>query len=400
LKRLLLRGLGPNVVALGLASLFTDVAAEMVFPLMPFFITGTLKASQAWVGLVEGAADSLSSLLRIASGWLSDRSRRRKPFIFWGYGVSVAARPLFAFATLPLHVLAIRLVDRFGKGFRLAARDALLADSCAPEVRGKAFGLQRAMDHLGAALGPILAWLLVRRGVDVRDIFLLTAIPAAFVLLVIGGLVRDIPASSPPRDIRLSLAPFDARFRWFLAAATVFTLGNASDAFILLRAAECGIPQMWVPLVWCGHSLLRALASVPAGVLADRFGKRRMVLGGWLVFAASYAAFGAISTPGPFFALAASYALHHAMAESVQRAVVADLVPEHLRGTAYGLYWFCAGLAALPASLGFGLIWKRWGAGPAFWASAGMAVVACAMLVAMRGDGGKGGRKVEIGRGK
>jgi MFS family permease len=382
--RRVFQGLGPNVVALGLASFFTDLASEMVFPLMPFFITGTLKASQAWIGLVEGAADSVSSLLRIVSGWCSDRMRRRKPFIFWGYGVSVVARPIYWAATAAWHVLAIRVLDRIGKGSRLAARDALLADSCEPGARGRAFGLQRAMDHLGAALGPLLAAWLMAIGFGVRDIFLLTAIPAAMVLVVIGLLVRDIPARDSSPAVRPALIPTDGNFRWFLATATVFTLANASDLFVILRGKECGFSEKTVVLVWCGHSFLRSILSFPAGALADRVGRRAVVAGGWLVFAACYAGFALVETRWAFVGLMAVYALFSAMGESVARAIVADLVPVEARGTAYGQYWFCMGLAGLPASLGFGLIWAHAGPAPAFLTSAGLGVTACLMLAGVR----------------
>lgn len=383
MKRLL-RGLGPNVIALGLASFFTDVAAEMVFPLMPFFITGALKASAVWVGVIEGAADTVAAMLRIWSGWLSDRFRRRKPFILIGYGISVAARPFYFFAAAAAHVLAIRLVDRFGKGFRLAARDALLADSCDPSVRGKAFGLQRAMDHAGAALGPLVAFALLQQGMEIRKVFLLTAIPAVAVMFVISGLVRDIPGEQRDTKLRFTLKPFSGQYRWYLATIFVFTLGMVSDAFILLLAPKCGIPAEYVPLVWAGHSLVRSLISVPCGMLADRVDRRWVVLAGWLVYAGCFAGFASARSMAPYLALVATFSLYHAMAESVQRAVVADLVPKELRGTAYGLYWFVTGLSALPASAGFGYIWKRWGEAPAFLAAGGLVIVASLMLVRMR----------------
>lgn len=385
MRKRLLRGLGPNVVALGLASFFTDFASEMVFPLMPFFITGTLRASAVWIGVVEGAADSFAALLRVWSGWFSDRVRRRKPFILAGYGISVAARPFFALAGAAWHVLVIRLTDRLGKGLRLAARDALLADSCDPDVRGKAFGLQRAMDHLGAAVGPVVAFALLGMGVGIRQVFLLTAIPAVAVLLTTGGLVRDIPGRQQVRvPLRLSLKPFGTDFRWYLVTIFVFTLGNASDAFILLLAPACGIAVKWVPLVWAGHSLLRTLASIPAGVLSDRVDRRWVVGAGWLVYAGCFAAFAAARTPAAYLAAIGVFALYHAMAESVQRAVVADLVPADLRGTAFGLYWFTIGLANLPAGLAFGLVWKTWSAPPAFLAAGAVTLAATAMLLRLR----------------
>lgn len=385
--RRLLKGLGPNVIALGFASFFTDFAAEMIVPLLAVFLTDSLKASRAALGLIEGLSESAASLLRVVSGWWSDKVRRRKPFILLGYGITSIARPLFGLAAAAWHVGAIRLLDRVGKGVRLSARDALIADSCEPWARGKAFGLQRALDHLGAMIAPLVAYLLLSGGWDVREIFLLTAIPAALVLLVIGGFVRDIPFAGPAPKLRLSLAPFDANFRWFLLTVTVFTLANSSDQFILLRARDCGLEAKHLPLVWSGLCLVRMLVSLPAGIWSDRVDRRWVVLAGWIVYVLVYAGLAFARTPAAFLALVGVYGLHHALSESVLRAVVADLVPSSHRGTAYGLFHFCAGMAYLPASFGFGLIAVTWGTGTAFLVGAGIAAVACLMLLKVRPRG-------------
>jgi len=386
-----LAGLGPNVLALAAASFFTDVASEMVFPLLPLFLTGTLKGSAAMLGLIEGAANALSSLLRIVSGWLADRYRKHKLLVLVGYGLSVVARPLFGAATLGWHVLAVRLVDRFGKGIRIAPRDALLAASCAPEARGKAFGFQKAMDHLGAAVGPVLATALLMRGWEVREVFYLTAVPAAVVLFVIGFFVRDPDGTAPPAPVKLTLRPFGPTFRGFLGTVAIFTLGTASDAFLILRAPECGVPLEFVPLLWSGVSLSRMLLAIPGGTLSDRFDRSRVILVGWLVHAGVFVALAFTQTLWPFLALLAAHALYYALGESVLRAFVADLVPKELRGTAYGLYHFAIGLGSIPASLGFGLIWKYVGPRSAFLLAAGVALaasVAFAKIVVFRSKGG------------
>lgn len=379
--RRLLRGMGANVVALGTASFFTDFAAEMVFPLLPSLVVVTLGAAPWVLGLIEGGADALSSLLRIPSGWLSDRVRKRKLFILVGYGISAAARPIYAAVTAAWHVLAIRYLDRLGKGLRLASRDALIADSCEPEVRGKAFGFQRAMDHLGAALGPLVAALLLSFKVPLPTVFLLTAIPAFLVLAVIAAAVRDVPVRTAPPPLRLGLRPFGPTFKLFLLAVVVFMLGNSSDAFILLRAADSGIPPAFVPLLWTGLSLIRMLGSVPAGILADRWSRRGVVFLGWLVFAAAYAGLAFATTPLPFVLLVAFYGLYHPLGESVLRALVADFAPAQMRATAYGMFHFTVGLAALPASLGFGLLYKAVSPASAFLTSAGLAFMAALLLL-------------------
>ena len=386
--RRLLKGLGPNVVALGFASFFTDFAAEMIVPLLAVFVTDTLRASRATLGAIEGVSESAASLLRVVSGWMSDRFRVRKPFILFGYGITSIARPLFGLAAAAWQVGAIRLLDRIGKGVRLSARDALIADSSEPWARGKAFGLQRALDHLGAMMAPLVAYLLLQGGWEVREVFLLTAIPAALVLVVIVGFVRDVPPAEPASArIRLSLAPFDANFRWFLMTATVFTLANSSDQFILLRARDCGLEAVHLPLVWSGLCLVRMVASIPAGIWSDRVDRRWVVLSGWIVYAVVYAGLAWARTPAGYLVLVGVYGLHHALSESVLRAIVADLVPARLRGTAYGLFHFCAGLAYFPASWGFGMIAVTWGTGPAFLVGSGIAVVACLMLIRVRPRG-------------
>lgn len=380
------RGLGRNVVGLGFASFFTDLAAEMITPLLPVFLKKKLGAGPSALGIIEGLADSVASLLRLVSGWLSDRTGKRKFFVFAGYGVAAVTRPLMFVVTAAWQLGAIRFADRIGKGVRLAPRDALIADSCDPAHRGKAFGFQRAMDNLGGVLGMLLAWWLLRafHG-DFRKVFLLTAIPAACVLLVVGFVIRDRPPAAPPARLRITLAPFGRDFRWFLLTVTVFTLANSSDQFLIWRLSDLGLADEWVPLVWCGHTLVRMLAALPAGILADRFGKKPMVLGGWMIYAGVYWGLGFSRSLAPALALLALYGLYWSLAESVLRAIVADLVPEDLRGTAYGMYHFCVGLAFLPANLAFGFVWKTWGAGPAFLMGAALSVVACLMLLGVRG---------------
>ncbi|HXX94365.1 MAG TPA: MFS transporter [Planctomycetota bacterium] len=378
------RGLGRNIIGLGLASFFTDLASEMATPLLPLLLEGLPNGGRAALAWIDGAAESVTSLLRIFSGWLSDRVGKRKPLIFAGYCVSGALRPLYGLARLGWHVGAIRIADRVCKAVRLAPRDALLADSAGPDQRGRAFGFQRAMDNLGGVLGMLIAWALLRASMGrLREVFFITGIPAVFVLGAVGLILRDKPSTQPPVPLRLSLAPFGARFRWFLFAAAVFTLGNSSDLLLISRLRELGLRADWVPLVWCGHTAIRMVTAIPAGLVADRYGKKRTVLCGWLVYAAVYAGLGLTGRLDVALVLVGLYGLYWSLGESLLRAIVADLVPEELRGTAYGLYWFSVGLAVLPANLLFSGAWSRWGARPAFLMEAGFALLASGLLLAV-----------------
>lgn len=383
--RRLFRGLGRNVVGLGTASFFTDLASEMIAPLLPLFLKREFRAGAATLGVIEGAADCVASLLRIFSGWISDRLRKRKLLVVLGYGVTVVVRPLMGLVLAAWHVGVLRLADRIGKGIRLAPRDALIADSCDPDVRGKAFGLQRMLDNFGGVLGMLVAaTILATLAWDYRRIFLLTAIPAAAVILVVLLVVRDVPPRGKPAELRLSLRPFSDRYRWFLLTVAVFTLGNSSDWFILFRLSELGLEDHWAIYVWCAHTTVRMLLALPAGIFADRFGKKRVVLFGWLVYAGVYAGFALVSSLAAALVLVGVYAIYWSTADSVLRAIVADLVPEDLRGTAYGLYHFSVGVTILPANLLFGLVWKFGGHRAAFFTSAALALAACAMLAGLR----------------
>jgi MFS family permease len=378
----LLRGLGRNVIALGAASFFTDVASEMIFPLLPLFLTGALGASAVWVGVMEGAANGAASLLRIVSGRIADRARVRKPLVLLGYGLSVLARPAFALATAGWQVLAVRLFDRLGKGIRLAPRDALIAASCAPELRGRAFGLQKALDHFGAALGPAVGALLLASGWSLREVFVATVVPAAAVLLVVGLFVREVPVPVREGPAPASPVVLGPRLRRVTALASLFTLGAASDAFLILQAVRCGIPEAGVPLFWAGVNAVRALLALPGGWLADRLGRRGLLLGAWTLHAAAFAGLAFVDGVPAFLAWCAVHAVPASTAESAARAWVADLSPEKRRATAYGAYHFAAGLAALGGGAGFGFLWAQAGPSSAFLTAAGLAGAAALGLAA------------------
>lgn len=371
-----------SVLALGWVSFLTDVSSDMIYPLLPAFLTKTLGAGPAAVGLIEGVAESTASLTKIASGVWSDRARRRKPIVVLGYAIAAIARPLVAFARLWSQVLAIRFTDRVGKGIRTSPRDALLADIVPGDRRGRAFGLQRAMDNAGAVIGPLAAALLLKLAfVDERGVFLIAAVPGFAAILVLLLAVpesarrsRIVPAS-PARGGALP-APF-----WRVVAIfAFFTLANSTDAFLLLRAQDAGVALWQLPLLWSFFHAVKSATGVPGGALADRAGRVPAIALGWLVYGMSYAGFAFVSGPIAVWALFAFYALFFGLTEGSERALVADLVPERLRGRAYGTFYAAVGLTALPASVIFGLLWKQFGPRAAFLTGAGVALAATAAL--------------------
>lgn len=379
--------IGGNVLWLSIVSLLNDAASEMIYPLLPLFLVGTLGATPTLLGLIEGVAESTSSLLKLASGWLSDRVRRRRPLILAGYGIATVARPLIAVATMPVHVLAIRFSDRIGKGLRSAPRDALLAASVPATHHGRAFGVHRAADHTGAVLGPLIATALLLVIADVRMVFALAALPGLIALLILVLRVTEAPPHPAPASLLHSPEP-DAgsvtRSRplaWFLAALLLFTLGNATDAFLLLRAADLGVPTAAIPLLWAVHHVSKAAWSVPGGALADRVGARPAIAAGWLVYAVTYAGFGLASSAGAAWLLFLLYGLFHGLTEGPEKALVAALAPAERRGAAFGAYHFTIGIAALPASVAFGLVWQHFDAAAAFLLGAGLALLATTLLL-------------------
>jgi MFS family permease len=379
--------LPPTVRRLGLVSLLTDASSEMIYPLLPAFLTGTLRAGPAFLGVVEGLAETVAAVLKIASGRVSDRLPRRKPLVVAGYSLSSLVRPLVAFATAPAHVLAVRLLDRVGKGVRSAPRDALVAAVVRREDRGRAFGFQRAMDHAGAMVGPLLASAAMLVTSDLRAVFALAAVPAVLAVLTLVLGVREVPrppdapfaAASPPS----AAAPLEPGLLRYLGVLALFTLGNSSDAFLLLRAQETGVALAAIPALWALHHLVKAGASTWGGSLSDRVGRRRVILAGWSVYALAYAGFAAAASPLAVAGLFAFYGLFHALTEGAERALVTDLAGEATRGRAFGLFHAVTGAALLPASLLTGLLWQRLGAPVALGTGGALAAVAALGLLAL-----------------
>lgn len=377
--------LGRNVLALAAVSFLTDVASDMTYPLLPVFLATVLGASATTVGAIEGAAESTAALLKLASGWMSDRVQRRKPLVLAGYGIASLIRPLIGIAQSASQVLAIRIADRVGKGIRGAPRDALIADSVDPAIRGRAFGFHRAADHAGAVVGPLLAFVLLQWAhLELRQVFLLTIIPGILAVLALVLGVREVPREVPSSTKRFDPnARLGGRFWSFLVVLFIFTLGNSTDAFLLLRAADLGVAPALVPILWAMLHVVKSLSSTPGGALSDRLGRKPLLIAGWLVYAVVYFLLGQAGSEWQVWALFAVYGVYFGLTEGVEKALVADFVPADRRGTAFGWYNLAIGLGALPASLIFGAIWDRWGATTAFSYGAAMALAAAIGITAV-----------------
>ncbi len=362
----------------------------MIFPLLPDFLTRTLKAGPAAIGVIEGVAEATSSFMKMVSGSLSDRVRRRKPLIVAGYSIAALVRPLIGLAASWTQVLVIRFADRIGKGIRTSPRDALLADLVPPEKRGRAFGLQRAMDNAGAVVGPLLAAALLKFVFeDERSIFLLAAIPGLATVALLVFAVKESPkARRDPAAPRTPPGPLPRRLKAAIGIFVVFTLASSTDAFLILRASNAGVALWQLPLLWAFFNGVKAAAGVPGGALADRLGRVPAIVAGWTVYAVSYVGFAFVSSPGPIWAWFGFYALFYAMTEGAERALVADLAPARLRGRAFGAFHASVGFASLPASILFGLWWKAFGPRGAFLIGAGIAVAATAALLVFRSRSG------------
>ncbi len=386
-------GITGNILILGFVSFLTDFSSEMIYPLLPLFLTTVLHAGPAFLGVIEGIADSTASLLKLISGIISDRVGDRKKLVLSGYGLSSCVRPLIAAATGPLAVLFIRFADRIGKGVRTSPRDALIADSTAPSMRGKAYGFHRSMDHAGAIIGPLTAtFLLAYFTTDLRKIFWLAAVPGALTILLIIFKVKEVERRRVSSDGRLLGILPKGKLRTYLVILFIITLGNSSDAFLLLRANHLGVSEIRIPLLWAFFHVVKMLSSMPFGALSDRIGRRGVILAGWSVYALAYIGFAHATREIHVWLLFAFYGLFYGLTEGVEKAFIADIANPEERGGAFGWYNFAIGAGALPASLLFGFVWQKLGAHIAFDLGALFAAAASILLVTLiRPAGGEQG---------
>jgi MFS family permease len=363
-------------------SLATDAASEMIYPLMPLFLTTVLGAGAGFVGVIEGAAEATASLLKLWSGRIADGARRKKPLTLVGYGISSILRPLAGLAVAPWMILAVRVGDRVGKGLRSSPRDALLAEVTAPDQRGRAFGFHRSMDNAGAVIGPALATLLLLGHFSLRAVFLLAVLPGALAMLALAAGVREpnAPAAADRTSPTSSAAAPAPGFTAYLIAVGLFALGNSTDAFLLLRAGALGIDAHLIPIVWMLHNLVRASLTTVGGALSDRIGRRKLIITGWTLYALCYLGFGLADRAWQGWLLMAAYGLYYSLVEGTEKALVVDLAGAGRRGWAFGRYYAVIGLAALPASFAFGAAVERYGARVPFTAAAALAMVAASVL--------------------
>ena len=386
-------GLPRAVWLLGWVSLATDSATEAIYPLLPFFLTRVLGAGAVSLGIVEGAAEAANSVLKILSGRVADRSTRRRPLVLLGYSVSSLARPLIAVATNWPQVFAIRVLDRVGKGVRGAPRDAMLATWATPQTRGKVYGFHRAMDHAGAIIGPALASAFLFFFPDrYRTLFALTIVPGAIAVSLILLVPEQPNSAAAIRPKREATDDADSRttahhalpraFTTFMLVLTLFTLGNSSDAFLLLRLTDAAGSAKYVPLIWAALHFVKATTSVVGGTWSDRIGRRTVIALGWLMYAVVYAAFAVSTTLEALVLWFLVYGFYFGFAEGTEKALVADLAPAARRGFAFGIYNAVQGVGALAASVVFGLLWSAYGSAAAFGVGAALALAATALLFA------------------
>ncbi len=390
-------GLSRNVFVFGFVSLLNDFSSEITVRILPLFLSNVLGVKTAVIGLIEGIADSTATLLKMFSGWFSDKVGRRKPLVFAGYALSSLSKPLFFFANSWPFVLVLRFLDRVGKGIRTSPKDALIADSTDERNQGRAFGYSRTMDPLGAVLGLLTAAGLIALGgaaVKImtrgafRQLVLLSAIPAIVGVVLVAVLIRDKGRPTGTRAFpSLSLKGYDGRFRAFLGIMVLFTLGNSSDAFLILRSQQLGLSLVQILLMLAMFNLVTTLVSYPAGVLSDRIGRPKVIIAGWLVYGLIYLGFAFADRSWQVWTLYTVYGAYYGATEGVARALVADVVKESgKRGTAYGLYNAAVGISALPASFVAGLLWQKIGPAAPFLFGAALSLLAAVALAFLVGS--------------
>ena len=386
-KKNFFKGLTTNIFILGLVSLLTDLSSQMVFPLIPLFLTTTLGAGAYAVGIVEGAAETTASLLKVISGYWSDKIKKRKPFVLLGYSLSSVTKPLFALAYTWPFVLFIRVVERIGKGLRTAPRDAIVAESCEKNVRGKAYGLQRAMDGIGSISGAVLAFLLLP-SLGYRNIFLLAFIPAIIAVFVILFVKEKKMPGKEARKIslKISFRELPSNLKLFIAASSVFALGHFGYAFLLLRAKNIGLTDDMTILMYVLFYVVYTLFIIPSGILSDKIGRKPVLAMGYLIFAIT--SLGLIYTSDLYGILLffVIYGIFYAMVDGVQRAFVVDLAPKHLKATALGTFHTAVGLVALPGGYIAGMLWDKISPEATFVYGFLLAMVSLILFIFVKGD--------------
>jgi len=354
---------------MGITSLFSDMSSEMIYPILPIFLTSTLGISKAFIGLIEGIAESTASILKIFSGWFSDKFKRRKSPVVFGYSLSAIAKPLLALANSGIFVLFLRFFDRVGKGIRTSPRDALISESTPKEQIGRAYGFHRAMDTLGAVIGPLLAFLILPMlGENIRPLFLIAFIPAMLAVILLWIFVKEKrrETSNETREFKISLAPFNLRFKLFVFIVFLFTLGNSSNAFLILRAQSVGVAVFLIPILWLMFNSVYTVVAMPAGIISDTIGRKKVIIAGYIIYSMVYFGLAYVNSPLILWLLFAFYGIHYGLTDGVERAFISDISPKRYKATAFGVYHAAVGFALLPASVIMGVLWQSLGPVVAF----------------------------------
>ncbi len=377
-KKGIFHGFGRNVYAAGFVSLFMDISSEMVYSLVPLFLANTLGVNKSIIGFIEGVAESTASILRAFSGYISDRMGTRKWVMAAGYGISVLSRPLIAMGNNWGEVMVYRFTDRFGKGVRSAPRDAIIAESTHHESFARAFNFHRAMDTFGAVLGPLIAFILLAAYQNnYRLVFWLSMIPGVIAVALIIIFIQDVPKPPQQREkkIEFSMKNFDWKFRLFLIIATLFALGNVSDFFLILRAQDVGIPVTTIPVVYLFFNLIYSLFAIPAGIMADTYGKKRLILFGMALFALLFLGFAQAQSVRAIWFLFALYGIFMGLTEGIQKAYLATIIPAEYKATAYGIFNAAIGAAMLPSGIIAGWLWDAYSPAATFYFGAATATL-------------------------
>ena len=360
-KILIFKGITRNIFILGMVSLFTDLSSQMVFPLIPLFMVSVLGAGAYAVGIVEGAAETTASLLKVVSGYWSDKIKKRKPFVLLGYSISTLTKPLFAFATIWYFILFVRVIERIGKGLRTAPRDALVAESCDECVRGKAYGFHRAMDGIGSVFGALIAFFLLPV-LGYKNIFLFAFIPgiiAVFVILFIKEKNAPLKKETKNMSLKVSFKELSWNLRLFIIVSSIFALGHFGYAFLLLRAKDIGLADNMAILLYVLFYVVYTICVIPSGILSDKIGRKPILILGYLIFAITSIGLIFASNLYSLLLFFIIYGIFFAMIDGVQRAFVVDLAPKHLKATALGTFHTAIGLVALPGGFIAGILWDK-----------------------------------------
>ncbi|MEW6408704.1 MAG: MFS transporter [Nitrospirota bacterium] len=396
-------GFGRNVFFTGLVSFFMDISSEMIYPIVPLFLSNVLGVNKSIIGLIEGIAESTASLLKVFSGWFSDKIGNRKWLMIFGYGISALSRPVVALASGWHHVLWFRFIDRFGKGIRTAPRDALIAESSERAFLARSFSFHRSLDTMGAVIGPALAFFLL--GIfsnDYRKVFWFSMIPGIIAVLLIIFFIKERSRGVKESDGQVKILRnkhsnpqllessnpfkhFDWRFKFFVFIAGIFAIGNSSDVFLILRAQQIGIPSVMIPLIYLLFNLIYSLSAIPAGIVADRFGKKRVILSGFILFAILYYGFGSASSVTAIWILFGLYGVFMGLTEGIQKAFLATIIPSHFKATAFGIYNTVVGLAMFPASFIGGWLWDNISPSATFYFGAVTASLSVILFIAFIG---------------